>query len=342
MTKHPSDIKTLNKDQMVKYLDALGISQSTFEQLNRKEQLLTVLHRAHTERLAFSTLYFHQGNKQSETAAYIPSDITLEHAFSRIVQNKQGGTCLSLNLLFAALLKTLQFEVYAHRAHVAWGKSQKHSVATHRFSTVNIQDAIYLADVGFGGPGPRDLLNIFDKDGKFNSTVQGSGLYQYQFGRDSDGHIVLFKVGENNQKRAVYAFDLNLTFNEDAYQHPSQEVEQGLDDFFKSFLFTTKPYLNGRLMLLDQVLSYKSASEDESYEAKVEISTESLYNQSLTELFDISFQNSQFKRQGKLFHEKPSASFHRKSLKDKHQLVHEEEIPTHSLNLGWIRSKFSL
>lgn len=70
----------------------------------------------------------------------------------KLVHEARGGYCYEHNLLFADVLKALGFPVAGLAARVVW--SLPDGVATprtHMLLRVEVEGALYIADVGFGG-----------------------------------------------------------------------------------------------------------------------------------------------------------------------------------------------
>jgi len=73
--------------------------------------------------------------------------------FDKVVVRKRGGYCFELNALFNALLKALGYKTQPTMGRVLI-RPIPYPHVTHRANIVTIEDARYLADVGFGGPMP--------------------------------------------------------------------------------------------------------------------------------------------------------------------------------------------
>ena len=217
----PANVRTLTALELAQYGDLLKLDLTHYEPSERN---LKKLHKAHVLHAPFSTLSFYEKDYQHPDD-FKAKDLSLESAFNQIVLQKQGGTCVSLNLLFASLLKTLGYQVYSQTAHIMFGFPEKRSVATHRFSTVELNNQIFLVDVGFGGkPSLRSPLLLM------TSENQGKGIYRYQFSKDQDGHFVLNYL-DAGKLNPVYSFDLNRTYTEEEYQDSPKEVEEGISGF---------------------------------------------------------------------------------------------------------------
>ncbi|HZP51745.1 arylamine N-acetyltransferase family protein [Actinocrinis sp.] len=104
---------------------------------------LAALHRAHTEAIAFENV---------EVALGRPVPLDLPSLQRKFVRDRRGGYCFEHNLLFAAALERLGFQVERHLARVRRGSTVVRYRA-HAFLRVTAQDGLWLADVGFGDEG---------------------------------------------------------------------------------------------------------------------------------------------------------------------------------------------
>jgi N-hydroxyarylamine O-acetyltransferase len=78
--------------------------------------------------------------------------LDLEGLQTKLVKAKRGGYCFEHNLLLAAALEKLGFSVTRLAARVLY-RTQRTLPRTHMLLLVSIEDAVWLADVGFGADG---------------------------------------------------------------------------------------------------------------------------------------------------------------------------------------------
>ncbi|MFD4531446.1 arylamine N-acetyltransferase [Kitasatospora sp. NPDC058397] len=110
------------------------------------------LHRAHLLALPFENLDIPLGRG-------VPLD--LDRVQAKLVAGGRGGYCFEQNLLFAAVLERLGFQVtrLAARALLNAGRPLPR---THLVLLVTVGQARFLADVGFGDKGPLEPLPLTD------------------------------------------------------------------------------------------------------------------------------------------------------------------------------------
>jgi N-hydroxyarylamine O-acetyltransferase len=142
------------------YLDRLGISgpvPATAETLRR-------LHRAQALTIPFENLDIVLGRG---------IDLDVDAMQSKLVGNQRGGYCYEHNMLFAALLERLGYQVTRLYARPLL-EFAKPLPRTHLMLRVEVEGTSYLADVGFGDDGPLEPIPFED-----NVVVeQGGWVYQ--------------------------------------------------------------------------------------------------------------------------------------------------------------------
>ncbi len=77
----------------------------------------------------------------------------------KLIDARRGGYCHELNGLLAAGLRGLGFDVAPMLARVLWRKGEP-GPRSHMFLRVEAEGAAWLADAGFGGPGPGTALPL--------------------------------------------------------------------------------------------------------------------------------------------------------------------------------------
>jgi N-hydroxyarylamine O-acetyltransferase len=115
--------------------------------------VLEALHLAHATHIPFENLDILLGR---------PIRLDLECLQAKLVAGGRGGYCFEQNTLFAAVLAELGFRVTLLAARVRFG-ANRILPRTHMALQIRIDDAEWLADVGFGAAGL--LLPIRFADG---------------------------------------------------------------------------------------------------------------------------------------------------------------------------------
>lgn len=111
---------------------------------------LVALQRAQLAAIAFEDIDPFLGRVPS----LAPADI-----WKQLIENKRGGYCFQLNWLFGEALKHLGFAARPILGRVRMG-APVGGIRAHLAWIVTIGGQEWLADAGFGGPGPRDPVAI--------------------------------------------------------------------------------------------------------------------------------------------------------------------------------------
>ena len=123
-------------------------------------------------------------NIESFEEGKVPS-LEIDDIYQKIVVNHRGGYCFELNKLFYKLLKTLGFDVIAVGVRIIWMREGL-TGASHRASIVTIGNKKYLADVGYGGPGAKGVLELTTEEVqvvrgfRFRVIALPGGFYQIE------------------------------------------------------------------------------------------------------------------------------------------------------------------
>ncbi|MFE9242306.1 arylamine N-acetyltransferase [Nocardiopsis sp. NPDC006938] len=122
------------------YLARLGLSGDLPPTLDT----LTAVHRAHLAAIPFENL-------QLLLDQPVPLDVP--SLTDKMVHHRRGGYCYEQNLLLAAALDRLGFDLTAFSARVLMNGDGRPRPSTHALLRVRVGDGHWLADVGFGGGG---------------------------------------------------------------------------------------------------------------------------------------------------------------------------------------------
>ncbi|GAB2549351.1 arylamine N-acetyltransferase family protein [Rhodanobacter koreensis] len=117
----------------------------------------------------------------------------------KLVHDGRGGYCFEQNLLFAAVLRTIGFEVSGLIARVLWRQPEDAVTAqTHMLLRIELGGESWLADVGFGGQVLTGALRLqadieqdtghepfrlvmVDGDWRMQALMHGQWLSLYRF-----------------------------------------------------------------------------------------------------------------------------------------------------------------
>jgi N-hydroxyarylamine O-acetyltransferase len=145
---------------------------------------------AHLLTVPFENLSIHIGE---------PVVLADDALFTKIVERGRGGFCYELNGLFAALLRTLGFEVTMLSAEVANARGGFSQPFDHMTLMVNL-DQRWLVDVGFGDCFSEPLL--IDESGE---QVDGRRTYRIAH----EGEFLILEQYEDGAWTPQYRFRLH-------------------------------------------------------------------------------------------------------------------------------------
>lgn len=236
--KSKTTVEILTKEQLTAYLVRINYPGNV-SALKPNVDTLFLLHQLHTLHVPFEDLTLHLDPMHDRTQ---PLDISMDAVFNKIVTRNRGGYCFEMNKLFASALVSLGFDVYSHKAGVIWGSAVKRSPA-HRMLTVKINEELYLADVGFGGPGQISPLKLTADE------LQMQGSHQYKLVLDLDGEFELNKI-VNGRNQRLYAFNPEITYREEDYNEINRYTSMDPESTFVTTLMCTMPLKTGRLSLV--------------------------------------------------------------------------------------------
>lgn len=119
-----------------RYLNRIGINtvQPTIESLQQ-------LQNNHMSHIPFENL-------DTTKDIWIPLD--LEMIYKKVIENHRGGLCFEINPLFQKLLNNIGFRTMMVTGTVQMSENNWGQENTHLTTLVDINNVLYLTDVGFG------------------------------------------------------------------------------------------------------------------------------------------------------------------------------------------------
>ncbi len=151
----------LSDAQVIEYLERIGLNdlaeifkfKSALDKQELTVELLDRLIYAHQTHVPFSTVDIVSTGREPA--------LELDALYKKIVEDKHGGYCFELNMLFEKLLVALGFSARAALSKSVRGRDVAAGI-NHRAELVQIDGKLYFADVGFGGPVPSCALLVKD------------------------------------------------------------------------------------------------------------------------------------------------------------------------------------
>lgn len=147
---------------------------------------LRSLVRSHLEQVPFENL---------DTAGH-PRPISLreEDLFDKVVVRRRGGYCFELNKLFFLLLQELGYDCYPAAARILYRRTLPRPLS-HRVTIVRLDGEKWLADVGYGGPGPKGLLCLNGERQEIAGEVFSTGV--------EDGEQVIYRHDPDEVRKLI-------------------------------------------------------------------------------------------------------------------------------------------
>lgn len=136
-------------------------------------------------------------------------DIDPQAAFAKVVEQQRGGYCFELNSLLARLLTSLDYRVTLLVGRVRWGLPADAPLTpqSHLLLRVDLDEGVYLVDIGFGGPAsPRALPLRLNEElpGGWRLTGEPDGELEMA-ARSSSGWQTLYRFTLQPQSWIDYA-----------------------------------------------------------------------------------------------------------------------------------------
>jgi N-hydroxyarylamine O-acetyltransferase len=230
-------------------------------------ETLRQLHLAHLLSVPFENLSIHW----RET-------IVLDDAalFEKIVRRQRGGFCYELNGLFAALLRSLGFNVTMLSAEVANGEVEFGPAFDHMTLMVTLEDR-WLADVGFGDSFREPLL--LDERAP---QIQGDEAFRIE---ETGTQFVMSRRPENGDWQPQYRFTLEPHDYAD-YAEMCRYHQTSPQSHFTQKRICSRATLDGRVSLSEMRLITTRGREREEFE----LSNEPQYADTLREKFGITIE----------------------------------------------------
>lgn len=104
-----------------------------------------------------------------------PISLREEDLFEKVVVRRRGGYCFELNKLFFLLLKELGYDCYPAAARILYRRTLPRPIS-HRITIVRLDGRKWIADVGYGGPGPKGLLCLSGERQEIAGEVFSTGI----------------------------------------------------------------------------------------------------------------------------------------------------------------------
>jgi N-hydroxyarylamine O-acetyltransferase len=233
---------------------------------------LRELHVAHLQTVPFENLSIHAGQ---------PIVLEDRALFTKIVEKSRGGFCYEANGLFAALLRSLGYEVAMLAAGVAGDSGDFSPDFDHMCLMVTIPDSSaqrWLADVGFG--------DLFMDPLRLETGEQEQGTRAYRI-VTNDPYLVLEQRNEGEDWKPQYRFTLEPYAYSD-YEERSRFHQTSPDSHFTKGRICSRATKTGRISLSDMRLIITTGSGTHQEREERTLTSDDEYIQVLRDEFGVA------------------------------------------------------
>lgn len=266
--------------QLHDYFKRIGYEGST----KISEKVLQDLIWKHVITIPFENLNMHTGATTNVEG--------VENIFNKIVNDQRGGWCYEVNVLFFYVLKTMGFDVKLQLSSVFDSLKNIWRFPQHCILIVNLNEKIFLIDVGFGNMCPVQPIQI----NSTNEVQRMKNGIAYSISKSNEDNEYLYTAGFNDKFIPQYKFKLTKHSLElQDLIEPNEWSCKNPDSPFVNHAIVRISTTNGFIRLLDdRCVEYKNVNGVmESIEHKFSCVTE--YSSILEEYFGIKIPIEQLK-----------------------------------------------
>ncbi|EPQ56963.1 cysteine proteinase [Gloeophyllum trabeum ATCC 11539] len=254
-------MSSLSPEQLDKYLTHISLPEQ-YRQASPSLDLLKALQTSHIGAIPFENLGLHY-TKDPKIS------LDVQDLFRKMTRNGRGGYCMENNTLFNHVLRALGFQVYQTGARVINMRDQSGREPCfwgwgHAVNIVTLPDGTrYMADVGFGGDGPREPLPLVSGHVTRNIGTQDVRLVYDTIPdvsqRDQKLWIYQYRNAPEQAWRALYCFPDALEFLDADFAVMNYATSHNPESFFTFEILVVKflrreGEVYGKVMLVNDVL----------------------------------------------------------------------------------------
>lgn len=263
-----SGIRLVNTEAYLKRINYTGSLAPTAETLRN-------LQVAHLRTVPFENLSIHLGE---------PIVLEDDALFAKIVEKRRGGFCYEANGLFAALLRSLGYEVAMLSAGVAGDQGDFSPDFDHMCLMVTIGDSSaqrWLVDVGFGD----SFLEPLRLEG--GEQVQGTRAYRIVI---SSPYLLLEQRNDGEDWKPQYRFTLQ-PYAYSAYEERSRFHQTSPESHFTKGRICSRFTETGRISLSEMRFITTAGSGVNEERAERTLMSDEEYAEVLRDRFGITLES---------------------------------------------------
>lgn len=137
----------MTADKIQAYLDRIGCPKPEKPDVESLRRLT----RCHLVEVPFENLEVTEEGHEPSLEA--------DNLYRKVVENRRGGYCFELNKLYYLLLQALGYRCTPVPVRVLMGRPEPRPFS-HRGTLVELEGQRWYVDVGFGGLGPKGIINV--------------------------------------------------------------------------------------------------------------------------------------------------------------------------------------
>lgn len=226
----------------IKYLERIGYKGS----INPTDEVLRDLHQKHVHHVPFENLDVH--NKRI-------FDLDITNIYQKVVNDRRGGFCYELNLLFNWLLTELGFSSRIIASRIFNEQGAVGPNFDHMAVYVKTEKE-FLVDVGYG--------DLFITPIEIASGIQSDGRNYFKIDSpDNDDYVLSMsqnRIGYENR----YSFNLDVVKPED-FISSCLDKQVNPNSYFVKNIICTMPTNEGRITIFnDKFVKKTSTSREET------------------------------------------------------------------------------
>lgn len=218
----------------LKYLERINYD----DVIDVADNVLISLHKKHVYQIPFENLdvYYKKG-----------FNLDLENVYQKVVNDRRGGFCYELNLLFNWLLTEIGFSSRIIACRIIDEDGTVGPEFDHM--SVHVQShKRFLIDVGYG--------DLFVTPIAIETGVQFDGRNYFRIDKLNQGDYLLSMSSDGNNFSKRYTFNLDEVRAED-FESICLDKQTNPDSYFVKNLICTRPTDTGRLTIFNDKLVEK-------------------------------------------------------------------------------------
>lgn len=202
------------------------------------------VHECHVQKISFEMLDCFLG---------IDPEFNINKIINKVIYDNRGGGCTDMNGVFSEYLSLSGFNV-SRIMSCAWNPIKKHNTFTHMAVIVEVDDARWFCDVGYGYRGPVWPIKLA------HNNINVQGVHRYRVFRKDNGSWQIDYL-KNNNWQCMYLFR-DISHSWEDFRGSQFYNYKSPDALFRKNLYIARPTLSGGVFILgDKLISLKQETK---------------------------------------------------------------------------------